>query len=180
MQSSTVTAVANTICLSVFSIAKDGYCFCCNYLYDFKEIFKEVICSAKKWSGLCWGRQPWASLWLWLEQNKVSSLVQALGRSKKLFHNRLHIWLGTETSAGLICFAAVTFVLIPCCLYTASQNGSGWKGSLEVILSNSPAQAEPPGGGPWSQDHVQMAFEDLQQPVYQVPMCVKKLVSLQF
>jgi len=47
-----------------------------------------------------------------------------------------------------------------CYRLTESQTGRGWKGPLEVILSNPPAQAGPPRAA--AQASVQVGFEYLQ------------------
>lgn len=116
-QSFAVIALAITIHPLVFSTEKDSQGFCCNYILGFIDVVKETVCSANKANGPCWGRQLWASLWLWLGQSKVKSLVQVLGRRKRLFRSKSQIWLGTETWAGLILLASVIFALTPSCLY---------------------------------------------------------------
>ena len=147
MQYVTVIAVAEiTVHPLVFSTEKDSHGFCCNYLFDFIDIVKETVHHANKQSGPCCVRQLWASLWLWLGQSKVNSLVRVLGRHKMVPCSRSQVCLGIGTWPGLGFFCLIhlcPYTMLPLCQVCIkqprslqSQNCLGWPAkSFLVVIS---------------------------------------------
>lgn len=109
-----VSTAVITIQPLVFS-KKIGHGFCCNYLFDSRDIVKETACSVTKQSGSCWGRQIWASLWLWLRKSKVNSDVPVNTKSYSIVVHTFG-WTLRLSRAYFSCLTSLcAYAVLPLC-----------------------------------------------------------------